>query len=108
MTSDTLFASAGPAREPIGPLREFWGYFSANHGAVAGLVIVVLLLLVAAFANVLAPYPPDLTNNAIFLKPPAWQEGGSWAYPLGTDAIGRDMDGRRCRRARLAIWSRFV
>jgi ABC-type antimicrobial peptide transport system permease subunit len=65
-------------------------------------VIVVLLLLVAAFANVLAPYPPDLTNNAVFLKPPAWQEGGSWAYPLGTDAIGRDMlsrliHGARCR-----------
>ena len=71
---------------PRGPLREFWGYFSANHGAVAGLVFVVAILLTAAFANVLAPYPPDLTNNAVFLKPPAWQAGGSWAYPLGTDA----------------------
>ena len=33
----------------------------------------------AAFANVLAPYPPDLTNNAVFLKPPVWQAGGSSA-----------------------------
>jgi len=100
MTTDAIVAAPG---EPIGPLREFWGYFSANHGAVAGLVIVVLLLLVAAFANVIAPYPPDLTNNAVFLKPPAWQEGGSWAYPLGTDAIGRDMLSRLIFGARLSL-----
>ena len=103
MTSETFVASANAPSEPIGPLREFWGYFSANHGAVAGLVIVVLLLLVAAFANVIAPYPPDLTNNAVFLKPPAWQEGGSWAYPLGTDAIGRDMLSRLIFGARLSL-----
>jgi dipeptide transport system permease protein len=103
MTTDTLVAPAGPARAPIGPLREFWGYFSANHGAVAGLVVVVLLLAVAAFANVIAPYSPDLTNNAVFLKPPAWQEGGSWAYPLGTDAIGRDMLSRLIHGARLTL-----
>ena len=102
MTAEALDAGSA-AREPIGPLREFWGYFSANHGAVAGLVVVVLLLLVAAFANVLAPYPPDLTNNAVFLKPPAWQEGGSWAYPLGTDAIGRDMLSRLIFGARLSL-----
>ena len=99
----TIVAAADAPGEPIGPLREFWGYFSANHGAVAGLAIVVLLLLVAAFANVIAPYPPDLTNNAVFLKPPAWQEGGSWAYPLGTDAIGRDMLSRLIHGTRLSL-----
>ena len=63
----TAAASTAAARRR-GPLREFWGYFSANHGAVAGLVVVVAVLLMAAFANVLAPYPPDLTNNAAFLQ----------------------------------------
>jgi dipeptide transport system permease protein len=102
MTTDTLAATV-PTRAPIGPLREFWGYFSANKGAVAGLVIVVLLLLVAAFANVIAPYSPVLTDNTVFLKPPAWQEGGSWAYPLGTDAIGRDMLSRLIHGTRLSL-----
>jgi len=88
---------------PPGPLREFWTYFSANHGAVAGLVIIVIVLLTAAFAPILAPYPPDLTNNAIFLKPPAWQADGSWAYPLGTDAIGRDILSRLIHGARLSL-----
>jgi len=104
MTTDTLAAStATAARPPIGPLREFWGYFSANKGAVVGLVIVVLLLLVAAFADVIAPYSPVLTDNSVFLKPPAWQEGGSWAYPLGTDAIGRDMLSRLIHGTRLSL-----
>jgi dipeptide transport system permease protein len=103
----TTVTAATPAPDsiaaPRGPWREFWGYFSANHGAVAGLVFVVAILLTAAFANVLAPYPPDLTNNAVFLKPPAWQAGGSWAYPLGTDAIGRDILSRLIFGARLSL-----
>jgi dipeptide transport system permease protein len=96
-------ASAVPELAPPSPLREFWSYFSANHGAVAGLVIVIAVLLMAAFANVIAPYPPDLTNSAVFLKPPAWQAGGSWAYPLGTDAIGRDILSRLIFGARLSL-----
>jgi len=88
---------------PPHPVREFWSYFSANKGAVAGLAIVVLVLLVALFAPLLAPYAPDLTNNAVFLKPPAWQQGGSWAYPLGTDAIGRDILSRLIHGARLSL-----
>ena len=104
--SDAETIAVAPRRcaaAPPGPLREFWGYFSANHGAVAGLVVVVVVLLMAAFANVLAPYPPDLTNNAAFLQPPAWQAGGSWAYPLGTDAIGRDILSRLIYGARLSL-----
>ena len=88
---------------PPHPVREFWSYFSANKGAVAGLAIVVLVLLVALFAPLLAPYAPDLTNSAVFLKPPAWQQGGSWAYPLGTDAIGRDILSRLIHGARLSL-----
>ncbi len=68
-----------------------------------GSSFVIAVLLMAVFANVLAPYPPDLTNNAVFLKPPAWQAGGSWAYPLGTDAIGRDMLSRLIHGARLSL-----
>ena len=89
--------------EPPGPLREFWGYFSANPGAVAGLVIVVAVMLTAALAPWLAPYAPDLTNNTAFLRPPAWQEGGSSAYLLGTDAIGRDIVSRLMHGARLSL-----
>jgi len=101
--NDATISATVDAAAPPGPLREFWGYFSANRGAVAGLVIVVAVLSMAAFADVLAPYPPNLTNNAVFLQPPAWQAGGSWAYPLGTDAIGRDIVSRLIFGARLSL-----
>jgi dipeptide transport system permease protein len=101
--STPLLVADAIAPAPPGPLREFWSYFSANHGAVAGLIVVVVVMLMAAFANVLAPYPPDLTNNAVFLKPPFWQAGGSTSYLLGTDAIGRDMLSRLIYGARLSL-----
>jgi dipeptide transport system permease protein len=98
-TATTAAAQPSPAH----PLAEFWHYFRANKGAVAGLMVVVLMLLVALLAPWLAPYPPDLTNNAEFLKPPFWQSGGSVAYPLGTDAIGRDILSRLIHGARLSL-----
>jgi dipeptide transport system permease protein len=84
-------------------LREFWSYFSANRGALAGLLIVLLVLLTALFAPLLAPHAPELTNNTVFLKPPFWQAGGSISHPLGTDAIGRDILSRLIYGARLSL-----
>ena len=69
MSSPALTAETLATPSPPGPWREFWGYFSRNRGAVAGLAIVIAVVLMAIFANVIAPYPPDLTNNAAFLKP---------------------------------------
>ena len=103
MTTTESVAAVGAVPAPPGPLREFWGYFSSNHGAVAGLVVVIAVLSMAAFANFLAPYSPDLTNNEAFLRPPFWQEGGSTAYLLGTDAIGRDIVSRLIYGARLSL-----
>ena len=96
-------ATLATAPAPPTPLREFWSYFSANRGAVIGLFIVVGVLLIALFAPVLAPHAPNITNNAVFLQPPAWQAGGTWTYPLGTDAIGRDILSRLMYGARLSL-----
>jgi dipeptide transport system permease protein len=91
------------AGAPPHPLLEFWFYFKENAGAVAGLVVIVVLVLLALSADVVAPHSPVLTNNAVFLKPPFWQQGGSIAYPLGTDAIGRDILSRLIHGARLSL-----
>lgn len=93
--------TAQPA--PPSPLRDFWRYFSANKGAVAGLVIVLGVMLLAALAPWIAPYEPTLTDNSVFLTPPAWQAGGSSAHWLGTDAIGRDILSRLIHGARLSL-----
>ena len=88
---------------PPGPWREFWTAFSANRGAVIGLATIVVLLLIALFAPWIAPHAPNETNSAVFLLPPAWQQGGSASYLLGTDAIGRDILSRLMHGARLSL-----
>ncbi len=94
--------SAAPTAPP-GPWREFWTAFSANRGAVIGLGVIALLLFVALFAPWIAPHAPNQTDPSAFLRPPAWQAGGAWAYPLGTDAIGRDILSRLMFGARLSL-----
>ena len=94
---------AAPPGAPPSPLFEFWHDFTKNAGAVAGLVVIAVLILLALSADVVAPHSPVLTNNAVFLKPPFWQQGGSLTYPLGTDAIGRDILSRLIHGARLSL-----
>jgi dipeptide transport system permease protein len=101
MNSSALPPVTTPA--PPSPLRDFWRYFSANKGAVAGLVIVLGVMLLAALAPWVAPFEPNLTDNTVFLVPPAWQAGGSSAHLLGTDAIGRDILSRLIHGARLSL-----
>ncbi len=92
-----------PVSLPPHPLAEFWHYFSENAGAVAGLAVIVLVVLAAILAPVLAPYDPTEQFRDALLKPPAWSEGGSWAYPLGTDAVGRDILSRIIYGARFSL-----
>ena len=109
MTMDTA-ASAEIVRpkEPVHPFFEFYSYFRKNTGAVIGLWIIIGLVVIAVAADVIAPYSPILTDSKAFLKPPFWQAGGSWAHPLGTDAIGRDMLSRLIHGTRLSLLIGFT
>jgi dipeptide transport system permease protein len=70
---------------------------------VVGLVVVVALALTAIFANILALHPPNEQYRDFLLIPPVWQEGGSWSFPLGTDATGRDILSRLIHGARFSL-----
>ncbi|MDN2568111.1 ABC transporter permease subunit [Aquibium sp. A9E412] len=89
-------------------LAEFWFYFSQNRGAVIGLVVFALIVLIAVLAPLIAPHSPSLQNRDAFLLPPAWQEGGDWRYVLGTDAVGRDMLSRLLYGARFSLFIGLV
>jgi dipeptide transport system permease protein len=101
--SDELRITEEPPGAVVHPLREFWYYFSENVGAVAGLVTVVLIVLVALFADVLAPHSPIEQFRDHLLEPPAWLEGGSWSFVLGTDATGRDILSRLMHGSRYSL-----
>ena len=52
-------AIAAPAAAPMpGRLRLFWRSFAENRGAVLGLCVMVVLMLLAVFADVVAPHSP--------------------------------------------------
>jgi dipeptide transport system permease protein len=85
------------------PLREFWDYFRENKGAVAGLAVFIVICVLAIFAPQIAPYPPHEQYRDSFLVPPVWQDGGSWRYVLGTDAVGRDILSRIIHGARYSL-----
>lgn len=40
---------------PMTPLQEFWHYFKRNKGAVVGLAYVAVMIIIAVFANFIAP-----------------------------------------------------
>ena len=89
---------------PPSALAEFWFYFSRNTGAVIGLVIFVALVIVAVCAPLLAGHTPDDQNRAMLLLPPAWAQGGHAEYPLGTDAVGRDILSRLIYGSRFSLF----
>lgn len=85
-------------------LTEFWQYFRENPGAVAGLYFILLVLFMAIFADVIAPYDPTEQNRDALLQPPVWQSGGSWDYIIGSDAVGRDLLSRIIYGARFSLF----
>ena len=95
-----------PTARPVPPsrLKEFWSSFSENRGAVMGMFVFLAFLIVAAFAPVLAPYSPIEQYRDALLVPPAWQEGGSTRFLLGTDALGRDLLSRLIYGARFSFF----
>jgi dipeptide transport system permease protein len=89
-------------------LAEFWYYFSRNRGAVIGLYVFLATIAIAILAPLLAPHDPILQNRGALLVPPFWMEGGTLTYPLGTDAVGRDILSRLIYGARFSLFIGLV
>jgi ABC-type dipeptide/oligopeptide/nickel transport system permease subunit len=70
--------------------------------AVGGSMIA-LAVACAVLAPWLAPHDPYLQALSLRLAPPVWEAGGSWRFPLGTDALGRDLLSRIIYGARISI-----
>lgn len=74
----------------------------SRYPIVSGMVILIFIFL-ALFGETLAPYPPNEPSLSKKFLPPFWQEGGSFAHPLGTDMIGRDMLSRIMAGSRVSF-----
>jgi oligopeptide transport system permease protein len=77
--------------------RDAWRRLLRNKLAVAGGLTVVLLCLVAIFADWLAPYPYTKPNFGRIYEFPSRE------FPLGTDQLGRDVFSRMIYGARVSM-----
>src|SRR5690554_1645272 len=68
-----------------------------------GFIIVLLVVFIAVFAPLIAPYNPAQINTADMFLPPAWSDGGMSHYLLGTDNLGRDVFSRIIYGSRISL-----
>ena len=73
-----------------------------NKAAVAGVVVLIVLIVLAAFAPWIAPYPYAYQNLDLGASPP------SSAHLLGTDVLGRDLLSRILYGARISLLVGFI
>lgn len=80
-----------------------WRRFRRHKLAVAGLLVITLFLLMAIFANVVAPFDPISYQDPYFKNAPPNPQ-----HILGTDEIGRDVFSRLLYAARVSLTVSFV
>ncbi|HEX5469605.1 MAG TPA: ABC transporter permease [Gaiellaceae bacterium] len=94
---EVLLASAARIRRQ-GRAERRW----ANATLYVGVGIVVAVALVAIFAPLIAPYPPNAQNLINAFQPP------SWSHLMGTDNLGRDVFSRVVYAARVDLQIGFI
>jgi len=84
MTEPTLPTLEIQGAESQSMARLIWKRFRRHPGAVAGMIILSILILAVLLAG-FSPYDPEASDMSSRFAPPSWQ------HPLGTDALGRDL-----------------
>ncbi|MDU8925387.1 ABC transporter permease subunit [Pasteurellaceae bacterium LIM206] len=75
-------------------LRHIWILFRRDRIALFSFYAFVLLIIIAVFSPLIAPYASDMQFVGKELTPPSWFPNGEIAYFFGTDDIGRDIFSR--------------
>ena len=83
----------------LAALYQGWLSFRSNSMAVAGLLILVMLVLVAAAAPIISPHDPFVQDLGNRLAPL-----GTEGHILGTDSLGRDILSRLIYGARITLY----
>ncbi|PZO64259.1 MAG: D,D-dipeptide ABC transporter permease [Paracoccus denitrificans] len=99
-TREWLLSPAPTTRRQarLGAFYQGWLTFRTNKLAMLGLMILIILLLTAAFAPWISPYNPLAQSLQDRLQPP------SSAHWLGTDALGRDILSRIIWGSRVTLF----
>ena len=104
------FSKSTKERKRETKTQELIRRFRSNKSAVFGLILILVLVFCAIFADVISPNdptpsPPELEKS---LKPGFWSEDGLEGMPLGTDMLGRCILSRILHGARISLSVGFV
>lgn len=100
-SQSTFFDRFGITQSKQERLYGFVRKFRRNTKAEVGLVLVVMLVFVAIFAPLIAPYPMDQTNMDQRTQSPSVE------HPFGTDDLGRDIFSRVVFGSRISLYVGF-
>lgn len=98
----TISASSAPIARASGKKR-FLHAALRHANFVIGATIIMAFIVLAVSAPYLTSHDPFSQNLVNRLKPPFWSEGGSLAWPLGTDHLGRDYFSRLLYGCRISL-----
>jgi peptide/nickel transport system permease protein len=80
-----------------------WRLTALKRVPILPLGLIAVMVFSALFAEFLTPYSPVNISLPDRLRPPFWEAGGSLAYPLGTDPLGRDLLTRMIYGGRVSL-----
>lgn len=95
--ADTIQGAEAGVRGP-GALKQYWQQLRRNPLGMLGLVLVVLMVGSAIFADLIVPYDATQVMVGPRLAPPSWEH---W---MGTDQLGRDVLSRVIMGGRVALF----
>jgi peptide/nickel transport system permease protein len=84
MSEQALVDTLEPLPRRQSGWRRLRGVFLRDRKALFGVIVLGLFLVAAIFGPWIAPYDPNAMSFDMMLPP-------SWAHPLGTDDLGRDL-----------------
>jgi peptide/nickel transport system permease protein len=107
MDRDAAYYDAAAVRIAVGPRR--YVRFARKYPplVIASFAVIAVVLLVALFADVLAPYHYTTQDLLQRLRGP-WFLGGSSRHLLGTDELGRDVLSRLIYATRISVFVAIV
>lgn len=91
---------APPTVQSAGPLsrrNQFFARLRRNVGALIGIALITIIIVMALFAEVIAPFGSNEQQLVSAFQPPSSE------YLLGTDELGRDLFSRIVFGARISL-----
>ena len=92
-----------PRRQPGTTLPYSLHRLLQDPGASLGMVLVLLVVLTALFAEQVAPFGPTEGSLSNSKRPEVWQERGIPEHLLGTDQLGQDILSRIVHGSRVSL-----